>query len=138
MAPALSIGRLAQQAGVGIDTIRYYEREGLLPSPPRLPSGYRRYTAEALPRLRFIRRAKTLGFTLPEIAELLSLSERRGSDARGVKTAAEAKLQRIEAQITDLQRMRRGLKQLIAACPGHVELHECPILKALNQRPDAS
>lgn len=129
----ISIGRLAQRAGVGIDTIRYYEREGLLPEPPRLASGYRRYAPDALLRLRFIRRAKALGFTLPEVAELLGLSQRRGSDARGVKAAASAKLSRVEQQIRDLQRMRRGLKQLIDACPGHVELAACPILKALSQ-----
>ncbi|GAC1628483.1 MAG: MerR family DNA-binding protein [Nevskia sp.] len=128
----LSIGRLAQQGGVGIDTIRFYEREGLLPEPPRLASGYRRYAPDALHRLRFIRRAKTLGFTLSEIAELLGLSQRRGSDARGVKTAAQAKLDRIDKQIKDLQRMRRGLRQLIEACPGQVGLQDCPILKALN------
>jgi len=84
-------------------------------------------------RLRFIRRAKALGFTLPEVAELLGLSQRRGSDARGVKAAAQTKLDRVEAQIKDLQRMRRGLKQLIEACPGHVALADCPILKALTR-----
>jgi len=100
--PAMTIGRLAEQAGVNIDTIRYYERNGLLPAPQRRASGYREYALADIERLRFIRRSKALGFTLAEI------------------------------KIRELQRVRRGLKVLIAACPGHGELDACPIMAALS------
>jgi len=128
---AVTIGRLAKQAGVNIDTIRYYERHGLLPEPARRASGYREYTATDLDRLRFVRRAKDLGFTLAEIAELLSLTAARGNDMRGVKRKAEERLEHVEHKIKELQRVRRGLKALIAACPGHGELGHCPIVAAL-------
>jgi MerR family copper efflux transcriptional regulator len=127
----MTIGRLAQRAGVNIDTIRYYERHGLLPAPTRRPSGYREYAADDVERLRFIRRAKNLGFTLNEIAQLLSLTADRQSDMRGVKRKAEERLEQVEHKILELQRVRRGLKKLIAACPGHGELARCPIVTAL-------
>jgi MerR family copper efflux transcriptional regulator len=128
----ITIGRLAKQAGVNIDTIRYYERHGLLPEPARRASGYREYTATDLDRLRFVRRAKELGFTLSEISELLSLTAERGNDMRGVKRKAEQRLEHVEHKIKELQRVRRGLKTLIAACPGHGELGNCPIVAALS------
>lgn len=128
---SMTIGKLAERAGVNIDTIRYYERHGLLPSPPRRPSGYRQYAAADVGRLRFIRRAKELGFTLAEIAELLSLSA--GRDVRGVKRRAEQRLAQVERKIRELQRVRRGLKSLIAACPGHGALERCPIVAALSE-----
>jgi len=128
---AITIGRLAKQAGVNIDTIRYYERHGLLPEPARRASGYREYTAADLDRLRFVRRAKELGFSLDEIGELLSLTAARGNDMRGVKRKAEQRLEHVEHKIKELQRVRRGLKTLIAACPGHGELAHCPIVAAL-------
>jgi MerR family transcriptional regulator, copper efflux regulator len=129
--PAMTIGRLAAQAGVAIDTIRYYERHGLLPPPQRRASGYREYAPADVERLRFVRRAKELGFTLNEIGELLSLTAQRGSDMRGVKRKAEERLDQVEHKIQELQRVRRGLKALIAACPGHGELDSCPIVAAL-------
>jgi len=129
---AITIGRLAKQAGVNIDTIRYYERHGLLPEPARRASGYREYTATDLDRLRFVRRAKDLGFTLAEIGELLSLTAARGNDMRGVKRQAEERLEHVEHKIKELHRVRRGLKTLIGACPGHGELEHCPIVAALS------
>lgn len=132
--PAMTIGRLAKTAGVNIDTIRYYERNGLLPAPARRESGYREYASADVERLRFIRRAKELGFTLAEIAELMSLTAERDSDMRGVKRKAEERLQQVEFKIKELQRVRRGLKALIAACPGHGELGGCPIMAALSGR----
>lgn len=129
---SLSIGALAAQTDVGIDTIRYYERRRLIAAPPRRASGYRAYPAETVQRLRFIRRAKTLGFTLEEISELLTLSQQRTRGVKGVKTAAQAKLARVEAAVRDLQRVRAGLKKLIGGCPGHGAPEACPILKALN------
>lgn len=132
--PAMTIGRLAERAGVNIDTIRYYERNGLLPAPQRRASGYREYAQADVERLRFVRRSKELGFTLAEIAELLSLTAERGTDMRGVKRRAEQRLGQVEFKIKELQRVRRGLKMLIAACPGHGELGTCPIMAALSGR----
>lgn len=133
----LRIGALAREAGVGIDTIRYYEREGLLPEPRRRASGYRDYDPGAVAQLRFIRRAKSLGFSLDDIRELLALSADRGQGVAGVKARAEARLDDVEYRIRELRRVQRGLKQLIDACPGHGELAQCPILKALSGKEDA-
>lgn len=126
----LGIGQLARRAGVAIDTVRYYERNQLLAPAGRLASGYRRYGEDELKRLRFIRRAKALGFTLDEIRDLLSLSGER--NVAKVKRAAEAKLADIEQRVAELQRIRRGLRTLIAACPGHGRAEACPILNALS------
>ena len=128
---SLSIGQLAQQAGVAIDTVRYYERNALLAPAGRLASGYRRYGVTELKRLRFIRRAKALGFTLDDIRALLTLSDER--DVAQVKQAAQRKLGDVEQRITELERIRTGLHTLIAACPGHGRAEACPILNALTQ-----
>ena len=127
---SMGIGALARHAGVRIDTVRYYERHGLLAPKRRLASGYRRYGATELSRLRFIRRAQALGFTLREVQELLKLSSRR--DVARVKSAAQQKLADVERRIADLERMREGLATLIEACPGHGRAADCPILKALG------
>ena len=132
--PHLTIGRVARAAGAVIDTIRYYEREGLLPEPERRLSGYRDYTLDAVARLRFIRRAKALGFSLPEIRELLALSADRTRGVRGVKQRAEARLGEIDRRIRELKRVQRGLKHLIDTCPGHGALESCPILAALGHK----
>ena len=128
----MSIGRLAELAQVNIDTIRYYERQGLLPPPARSASGYRKYGKSDLDRLHFILRSKDLGFTLAEIGELLSLTADREADMHGVKSKAEARLEQVEEKIAELQRVKRGLKQLIDACPGKGELACCPIVAALS------
>ncbi|MGY3231701.1 MerR family copper efflux transcriptional regulator [Luteibacter sp. HA06] len=130
---ALTIGRIAQSAGVAIDTIRFYEREGLLPEPRRRPSGYREYDQATVSRLRFIRRAKDLGFTLDEIRELLALSADRNEGVEGVRERAAARLQAIDERIAELQRVRDGLSELVDACPGHGAPEDCPILKALAE-----
>lgn len=132
----LTIGKLAEHANVTVDTVRYYERAGLLPEPPRRISGYRAYPADAVKRLRFIRRAKTLGFTLPEIGELLALSAPR-AEVRKVKRAAQAKLDLLDEKIAELERIRAGLRQLVTHCPGHGDSSDCPILNALNEEPAA-
>src|SRR6185437_9748709 len=111
--PYLTIGAVARRAGVGIDTIRYYEREGLLPEPQRRASGYRDYAPDGVERLRFIRPAKDLGCTREEIRELLALSPDRERGVKTVKQRAEARLGEVEQRIHELQRMKRGLKQLI-------------------------
>lgn len=127
---SFGIGQLARRAGVGIDTVRYYERNGLLGPRSRLASGYRRYGSLELARLRFIRRAQGLGFKLGEIKTLLALSAQR--DVAKVKTSAAEKLADVEARIAALVRMRDGLATLIAACPGHGKAEDCPILRALG------
>lgn len=128
----MTIGKIAAQAEVAIDTVRYYERAGLLPAPPRRESGYREYPPETVKRLRFIRRAKALGFSLPEIGELLALSAPR-ADVRKVKIAAQAKLNLLDEKIAELTRVREGLQQLVKHCPGHGKADACPILNALNE-----
>lgn len=128
--PYLGIGDLAKQAGVGIDTVRYYERSGLLAPHMRLPSGYRRYRDLEVARLRFIRRAQALGFTLAEIKSLLKLSAQR--NVAQVKRSAQAKLADVDRRIKELQRIRRGLAELITQCPGHGRAEDCPILRALG------
>ena len=128
----MQIGQLAQAAGVAIDTVRYYERQGLLPAPQRRGS-YRNYQAEDVLRMRFIRRAKGLGFSLEEIAGLLQLSAHRNDDMAGLKQAAQARLSALEDRIAELERVRLALKQLVAACPGHGDLATCPILAALSE-----
>jgi MerR family copper efflux transcriptional regulator len=128
---ALGIGQLAKRGGVGIDTVRYYERNGLLSPRTRLASGYRRYGELELARLRFIRRAQALGFTLKEVKELLALSAQR--DVGRVKRSAQAKLVDVERRIAALERVRDGLATLIEVCPGHGRAADCPILRALTE-----
>ena len=127
----LGIGQLAKRGGVGIDTVRYYERNGLLAPRDRLTSGYRRYGELEVARLRFIRRAQALGFTLKEIKDLLALSAQR--DVGRVKRSAQGKLRDVETRIADLVRVRDGLATLIDACPGHGRSADCPILRALTE-----
>lgn len=129
---ALTIGTVAKRAGVPIDTIRYYEREGLLPEPLRTASGYRSYGHGTVAQLRFISRGKALGFTLEEIRELLALSTDRQRGVKAVKKRAQERLASIEARIAELQRVRDGLVELVASCPGHGAPEQCPILRALN------
>ncbi|MBV6418418.1 MAG: Mercuric resistance operon regulatory protein [Steroidobacteraceae bacterium] len=128
----MKIGELAKSTGVPIDTVRYYERHGILPTPRRRPSGYRSYDEGDRARLRFIRRAKALGFTLEEIRDLLALTARRGRNMAGVKRAASGKLADVEHKLADLVRVRDGLRALVDACPGHGDLAQCPILAALS------
>lgn len=124
-----SIGELAQRAGVAIDTIRYYERDGLLAPTERSAAGYRRYDDTGLKRLNFIRRAKALGFSLDDIRGLLALSAQ--ADVAEVRRTAQAKLDDIGRRIAELERVRAGLQALITACPGHGRAETCPILNAL-------
>ena len=128
----MTIGQLAACAGVGADTVRYYEREGLMPTPRRSESGYRRYDAASATRLRFIRRARDLGFSLDDVRELLALSADGGHGTQGVRARAEARLADIERRIAELRRVQRGLRNLVEACPGHGPLDACPILAALG------
>lgn len=129
----LSIGQLARRAGVGIETIRFYERRGLLDEPARKESGYRQFDEEVVARLRFIKRAKELGFTLKEIGGLITLRNNPDADKAEVKNRAEAKIADIDAKIQDLQWMRAALLKLTVCCKGPGPLRDCPIVEALDQ-----
>ncbi len=125
----LTIGKLAARSGTAAETIRYYERLGLLPKPERLSCGYRVYREEDVRRLTFIRRAKALGFTLAEIGELLALSADETVDCGAIRAQARAKIAEIDRRIADLMRMREGLEKLARYCPGTGRpLTECSIL----------
>lgn len=127
----MKIGQVAKAAGIGIDAVRFYEREGLIPTPPRRPSGYREYTPDVVVSLRFIKRAKQLGFSLKEISELLRLEASNGATSADVRERAQAKLEDLEERIRALQKMRRALRKLVESCPGKGPLSDCSILRAL-------
>ena len=129
----MKIGEVAKAAGVGIDAVRFYEREGLIPEPARRPSGYRMYSPDVVLSLRFIRRAKELGFSLKEISELLSLETSAEATAADVRQVAEAKLADIEERIRALQRMRRALRKATESCTGQGPTSGCSILQTLNR-----
>jgi MerR family mercuric resistance operon transcriptional regulator len=127
-----TIGKVAREAGIGVETIRFYEREGLLEQPTRRPSGYREYTPEAVARLRFIKQAQRLGFTLREIRELLALKLDPGAMRAQVRAQTVAKMTDIDQRIRELKRMKWALEPLIEACDGHGALEGCPILDAIE------
>ena|SRR2546423_12067731 len=129
---SLTIGRLAREAGVNLETVRYYERRGLLPNPPRSASGYRLFPTEAARRLRFIRRAQALGFSLGEIRELLSLRIASTAKSGDVRKRAQAKITDIEAKIRTLESMKKTLRELTKACSGCRSVRDCPILESLD------
>ena len=131
---SLTIGQVAKRAAVGVETVRFYERQGLIAEPPRRASGYRQYPPEVVDRLGFIKRAKTLGFSLKEIVELLSLRVDPNSTAADVKASAAEKLRQIEGKIAELERMKGALEELHDACRGEGPTSACPILDALAGR----
>jgi MerR family copper efflux transcriptional regulator len=130
---AMNIGQLARLAGVPIDTVRYYERNGLLPTPARRTSGYRNYQASDVERLRFVRRAKVLGFSLTEIGELLQLWELRTNGAAEFKAVATARLAEVDHKLDELARLRGGLHRLLASATS--DLRRCPVLQSLSEEP---
>lgn len=130
----LTVSRLAQAAGVNPQTVRYYERRGLLPAPPRTESGYRLYPEEAVVRLRFIKQAQELGFSLEEIQELLALRVDASTSCAQVQARAQTKIQEIDAKIRQLQAMQAALADLVAACEQGGTEGECPFLDALERR----
>lgn len=130
---SFTIGRLARKANVNIETVRYYERRGLLPKPVRTESGYRQYTETDVARLHFIRQAKDLGFTLKEIAELLSLKLDDASTCGEVKQLTAEKIATVESKIADLLRIKKVLQDLLHLCDKtNATSTECPILEALD------
>ncbi len=128
----LTIGMLARRAGVGVETVRFWERRGLLLRPPRPAGGYRSYPAETIARIRFIRQAQALGFTLQEIAALLALRVAPGVDCAAIRARAAAKLADAKTRLAELERICAALSKLVAACPGRGAVVHCTILDALN------
>jgi MerR family transcriptional regulator, copper efflux regulator len=131
-ATEMFIGDLADATGVGVETLRFYEREGLLPEPPRTESGYRLFDTDAVRRVRFILRAKELGFTLAETSELLDLRITNPSACGEVEATARAKVADIEARIRELDRIKDALQGLVRTCAANERTGECPILDALD------
>ncbi len=131
---ALSIGQIACQGGVGIETVRFYERQGLLEKPPQSESGYRQYPPEAVSRLHFIKKAKEVGFSLKEIKELLSLRLDTTATCQDVRSRAEAKILDIEQKLQALTRMKQALTDLTKACSGRGSVSECPILQSFEKQ----
>ncbi|MGH9401155.1 MAG: heavy metal-responsive transcriptional regulator [Terriglobia bacterium] len=129
---SMTIGNVAKRAGVGVETLRFYERIGLIDEPPRKDSGYRQYPADTIDQVRLIKRAKELGFSLKEIKELMALRIAPGATCAQVKERAEVKIEDIEEKIRSLQRMKRALQKLMSACGGEVSVSECPVLDALE------
>lgn len=130
----LSIGEVAAQAAVNVQTLRYYERRGLLPAPPRNEAGRRQYPAEAVSLIRFIKRAQELGFTLDEAAELVALRKARGRDRLKVRRAAEKKLKDVDSKIAHLRAIRKAVSILVDSCACQSQAVECPILEALDDQ----
>ncbi|HZC24665.1 MAG TPA: heavy metal-responsive transcriptional regulator [Candidatus Binatia bacterium] len=128
----LTIGRLAKAAGINLETVRYYERWGLLPKPPRSSSGYRLFPSEAARRLRFIKHAQELGFSLKEIRELLALRISPRTSSAEIRKRAKAKIRNIEDKIKSLESMRKSLHKLTESCSGCGPVSECPILESLD------
>jgi MerR family copper efflux transcriptional regulator len=129
----LTIGRLAREVGINSETVRFYELQGLLPRPPRSASGYRLFPADAKRRLKFIKRAQELGFSLSEIRELLALRmSRRGTSAE-IRKRTEAKIADIDGKIRSLDSMRKSLLKLVRSCGGCTPVSECPILESLDR-----
>lgn len=128
----LKIGEVAERGGVNLQTIRYYEREKLLPEPPRLPSGYRIYPDQTVRRVRFIKRAQEIGFTLAEIRELLAIRMDAEGDSSEVRALAHAKISNIEGKIQTLYRMREVLGRITERCSGCGPASECPILESID------
>ncbi len=129
---ALTIGKVARSAGVGIETIRFYEREGLIAEPPRSESGYRQYPEETIARISFTKRAKELGFTLKEIRELLSLRIDPQTTCCEIRGRAKAKIADVDEKIQTLQKMKGALVKLTSVCRGSGPKSECPILDYLD------
>lgn len=128
----LTIGQLAQKAGINPESVRFYEAQGLLPEPPRSMAGYRMYPLSAILRIRFIKRAQELGFSLKEIKELLSLAEDRTTDCADVRDLAQTKVAEISQKIQTLEAMKRALTVITESCPGSGSAAKCSILESIG------
>ena len=129
----LSIGALSKQTGCNIETIRYYEKAGLLPNPARSPAGYRRYGSADLKRLSFIRRARALGFSIEEVRTLLKLADERRRPCAEVRVVAGVHLKDVQAKIADLRAMERVLRETVAKCASG-RSPDCPLIESLSRK----
>ena len=129
----MTIGKVASRTGVGIETIRFFERQGLIAEPARRPSGYRDYPPDVIERVRFIKKAKELGFSLREIAELLFLRVDNDRTCADVFDRTTAKIGEIEDKMRELERMKAALESLASACTGAGPTGDCPFLEALER-----
>jgi MerR family mercuric resistance operon transcriptional regulator len=129
---SLTIGAVAKQAGVGVETVRFYERRGLVRRPPKPAAGFRSYPQEAVARIRFIRNAQWLGFSLQEIKDLLALRINTGTSCAAVRSRAAAKAADVESRLAELERIQSELRKLVAVCPGRGALTYCTIIDALE------
>ena len=130
----LRTGEVAARAGVNIQTLRYYERRGLIPEPERRASGYREYPPDAVRVIRFIKRSQELGFTLSEVEELLRIRGDQTASCAEVRASAKAKIDDIELKVQSLRAMKRALGILVNSCTSDGSARECPILEALDER----
>ena len=127
-------GELARRSGLGIETLRYYEKVGLIPQPPRSSGGYREYPGETLQRLRFIQSSKQLGFSLGEIRGLLQLKDQRDTSCEKVRERALQKLVEVESKIEELERIREDLRELVELCDGSGAPEDCAIVTSLEEQ----
>ena len=127
----LTIGQVAHRSAVNVETVRYYERRGLISAPPRRESGYRQYDPQAVQRIQFIKRAQELGFTLKEIGQLLALADGDGSGCGDVRDFATKKVADVESKIRHLQNLKKVLTRLVRQCSGEGPLAGCPIIESL-------
>ena len=128
----LNIGQVAKQTGVTVETVRFYEKQGLVAEPQRSESGYRQYPKETVKRVRFIQHAKEVGFTLKEVGELLVLRQEPGKSCADIKLRATQKIETVDQKIQDLNRIREALVRMVMKCSGRGALSECPILEELE------
>lgn len=129
---SFTIGQLAKEAGVHVETVRFYERQGVIDQPPQPASGYRQYPKELIRRILFIKHAQELGFSLREIQELLSLQVGQNATCQDVRQRAQAKLEDVEGKIASLKKIQKELVTLIRTCSGAGPTTECPILDAID------
>lgn len=127
----LTIGQVARRSAVNVETVRYYERRGLIAEPPRRASGYRQYDPQVVQRIQFIKRAQELGVTLKEIGQLLALADGDGSGCGNVRDFAARKVEDVENKIRHLQSLKKILMRLVRQCSGKGPLTECPIIESL-------
>jgi len=129
----LNIGQVAKQTGVTVETVRFYEKQGLIDAPLRSESGYRQYPQDTVKRVQFIQNAKKVGFTLKDIGELLALRQEPGTSCTDIKLRATQKIEEVDQKILDLNRIRTALGRMIMKCSGRGSLSECPILEELDE-----
>ena len=130
----MTIGKMAKKVGISTDAVRFYERRGLIAEPARTRSNYRVYPPEDAVRLRFIKRAKDLGFSLSEIKELLAMRHDPSASKADVKKRTEIKIRGIREKIADLSRILGALEHLAGSCDGHGPISDCPIIEALDEQ----